>query len=206
MKKHSDFEFKKVQIEKFIKAEYAKKFRRAARVSMRKRQRFMEDVTKKVGKKFGKDVLCLVDFSKEGFTTFVSPAHTESTNLGKLYRSFAHPQVCYTSHCIDRFSERNDTSDNCIIVLDAYLSDALLTYGENDEYLTCSAGVFAYTVDAGRLIIKTYINFELLSEEQLHTFYGPGTVTMLPDEFLAENNSESDFMLAEEYASPPRKE
>jgi hypothetical protein len=28
---------------------------------------------------------------------------------------------------------------------------------------------------------------------------------MLPDEFLAENNSESDFMLAEEYASPPRK-
>jgi hypothetical protein len=90
--------------------------------------------------------------------------------------------------------------------LDAYLTDALLTYGENDEYLTCSAGVFAYTIDAGQLIIKTYINFELLSEEQLHTFYGPGTVTMLPDEFLAENNSESDFMLAEEYASPPRKQ
>ena len=77
MKKHSDFEFKKVQIEKFVKTEYAKTFRRAARISMRKRQRFMEDVTKKVGKKFGKDVLCLVDFSKEGFTTLVYPAHTE---------------------------------------------------------------------------------------------------------------------------------
>ena len=48
MKKRSDFEFKKVQIENFVKAEYAKRFRRAARISMRKRQRFMEDVVRRI--------------------------------------------------------------------------------------------------------------------------------------------------------------
>ena len=88
MKKNRDFEFKKAQIEIFVKAEYAKKFRRSARISIRKRQKFMDEMTRKIGKKFGKDVLCLVDFSKGGFTTLVSPAHTESTDLGKLYNSF----------------------------------------------------------------------------------------------------------------------
>ena len=205
MKQTRDFEFKKAQIENFVKAEFAKKFRRNARVSIRKRQRFMEDIRRKIGKKFGKDVLCLVDFSKGGFVTLVSPAHTESTDLGKLYRSFTHPQICYTSHCIERFSERTETEENCIIILDTYMSDALLTYGENEGYLTCRTGVFAYRVDGGRLIIKTYINFELLSEEQILKFYGSGTATLLPEEFVAKEDGESDFILVEEYATHSKK-
>lgn len=205
MKKNRDFDFKKVQIEKFVKAEYAKKFSRSARISIRKRQRFMGDVIRKIGKKFGKDVLCLVDFTKGGFVSLISPTHTESTNLGKLYNSFTHPQVCYTSHCIERFSERTDNEENCVIMLDTYINDALLTFGENEGHLTCPAGVFAYVVDGGRLIVKTYINFDLLSEAQIKKFYGPGTATLLPEEYLAEDESQTDFMLCEEYTDPPGK-
>ena len=205
MTQNRNFEFKKVQIANFVKAEFAKKFRRNARVSIRKRQRFMDDMRRKVGKKFGKDVLCLVDFTKGGFVTLVSPAHTESTDLGKLYSSFTHPQICYTSHCIERFSARTKTEENCIIILDTYMDDALLTYGENEGHLTCQTGVFAYGVDGGRLIIKTYINFELLSEAQILKFYGSGTATLLPAEFVAEEGGESDFILVDEYAPHAKK-
>ena len=199
------FDFKKAQIEGYVKAEYEKKFHRSARISIRKRQKFMNDMTRKVSKKFGKDVLCLVDFSKGGFVTLVSPAHTESTDLGRLYNSFAYQQIVYTSHCLERFSERANSDENCIIMMDSYVSEALLTYGENEGYLTCPAGVFAYEINNGRMIVKTYINFYLLSEEQINKFYGSGTATMLPEEFVAEDGRQTDFMLCDEYADPPDK-
>ncbi len=205
MKKNRDFEFKKAQIETYVKAEYAKRFRRTARISIRKRQKFMDEMTRKIGKKFGKDVLCLVDFNKGGFVTLISPSHTESTDLGKLYNSFTHQQVYYTTHCVERFSQRTENEENCIIKLDAYMEDALLTFGENEGHLTCPAGVFAYDVDGGRLIVKTYINFDLLSEEQLLKFYGPGTVTTLPEEYLTEDESQADFMLFDEHSDPQGK-
>ena len=41
------FEFRKIQIEKYVKAEYEKKFRKNARISVRKRQKFMDDMTQK---------------------------------------------------------------------------------------------------------------------------------------------------------------
>jgi len=206
MKNNRSFDHKKAQIEHYVKAEYTKKFRRNARISIRKRQRFMEDMTRKVSKKFGKDVLCLVDFTKGGFTTLVSPAHTVSTNLGRLYNSFTHPQISYTSHCLERFSERAESDKNCIILMDAYMDDALLTYGENEGYLACPSGVFAYEVDSGGMIIKTYINFNLLSEDQIFKFYGSGTVTRLSEEFLAEDENQTDFILSEEYTDPPGKQ
>ena len=165
----------------------------------------MNDMTRKVSKKFGKDVLCLVDFSKGGFVTLVSPALTESTDLGRLYNSFAHQQIVYTSHCLERFSERANSDENCIIMMDSYMSEALLTYGENEGYLTCPAGVFAYEINNGRMIVKTYINFHLLSEAQINKFYGSGTATMLPEEFVAEDGRQTDFMLCDEYADPPDK-
>ena len=96
MVKDREFELKKVQIEKYLHAEYQRKFRTNARISIRKRQRFMDGVTKKISKKFGKDVLCLVDFDKRGFVTLISPAQTESTDKGKLFKSFSLPQVFYT--------------------------------------------------------------------------------------------------------------
>ena len=205
MKNSRGFDHKKAQIEHYVRAEYAKRFRRNARISVRKRQRFMEDMTRKVSKKFGKDVLCLVDFTKGGFISLVSPAHTVSTDLGRLYNSFTHPQISYTSHCLERFSERSDSDENCIIIMDTYMNDALLTYGENEGHLTCPSGVFAYEIDGGRMIIKTYINFNLLSESQIEKFYGSGTVTLLPEEFLTEDESQADFMLFDEYTDSLRK-
>ena len=199
------FDFKKAQIEGYVKAEYEKKFHRSARISIRKRQKFMNDMTRKVSKKFGKDVLCLVDFSNGGFVTLVSPTHIESTDLGRLYNSFTHQQIVYTSHCLERFSERAGSDENCIIMMDSYMNDALLTYGENEGHLTCPAGVFAYALDTRQMIIKTYINFNLLSEDQINKFYGSGTTTLIPEEFLAEDESQADFMLLEEYTDPPGK-
>ena len=205
MKNNRNFDHKKAQIQHFVRAEYARKFRRNARISIRKRQRFMDDMTRKVSKKFGKDVLCLVDFNKGDFVTLISPAHSISTDLGRLYHSFTHPKISYTSHCLDRFSERSDTEENCIILMDNYMNEGLLTYGENNGYLTCSEGVFAYELNSERMIIKTYINFNLLSEDQINKFYGSGTITMLPGDFLAEDINQADFMLFEENIEQPGK-
>ena len=194
------FSYKKSQIENFLKTEFKKKFRSSAKVSIRKRQKFIAEMTQKVSKRFGKDILFLIDFSKGGFSAVMSPVHTESTDKGKLNQSFSHPQVLYTSHCIDRFSERMNTNDNCIIQLDVYLNEAILSFGENEGFLTCSEGVFAYEFDNGRLVIKTFLNFELLSDEQVRQFYGSGMITMLPTEYTTENISGADFIIEDEQA------
>jgi len=119
--------------------------------------------------------------------------------LGRLFDSFVHTQIAYTSHCLERFSERADSNENCIIKMDSYMGEALLTYGENIGHLTCPSGVFAYEVMGGRMIIKTYINFNLLSEEQINKFYGSGTATALPRECITDDHSQSDFKLIDEY-------
>ena len=196
---NKQFDFRKAQIERYVKAEYDKKFRKTARISIRKRHKFMNGMAQKVSKKFGKDVLCLIDFSRGGFFSLISPSHTKSTDLGRLFDSFTHTQVAYTSHCLERFSKRTDSNENCIIKMDSYITDALLTYGENLGHLTCSSGVFAYEVIEGRLIVKTYINFDLLSEEQIDRFYGSGTATVLLKECITDDHGQTDFKLAEEY-------
>jgi hypothetical protein len=193
------FGFKKAQIENFLKEEFKKKFKSNGKISLRKRQKFISDVTRKVAKRFGKDVLVLIDFSKNGFCTVVSPAHTESTEKGKLIKSFSHPQVFYTTHCVDRFSERTKSDENCVITLDAFFNEALSTYGENDGFLTCPDGVFAYELVEARLIVKTYINFDLLSDDQIKQFYGFGMISMLPKEYATEDVSGADFVLADEH-------
>ena len=87
--------------------------------------------------------------------------------------------------------------------MDSYMDEALLTYGENMGHLTCPSGVFAYDVKGGRMIIKTYINFNLLSEKQINKFYGSGTATVLPREYIADDHSQSDFKLIDEYEELP---
>jgi hypothetical protein len=193
------FGFKKAQIEKFLKEGFKKKFKSNGKISLRKRQKFISEVTRKVAKRFGKDVLVLIDFSKNGFCTVVSPAHTESTEKGKLIKSFSHPQVFYTTHCVDRFSERTKSDENCVITLDAFFNEALSTYGENDGFLTCPDGVFAYDLIDARLIVKTYINFDLLSDDQIRKFYGFGMISMLPKEYATEDVFGADFVLADEH-------
>jgi hypothetical protein len=192
------FAFKKAQVEGFVKKEFQRYFGRGGRISIRKRQRFMERITKKVGKKFGKDILCLIDFTKQGFVSLVSPSHTESTDKGKLFNSFTHPQIAYTSHCVERFSERTQTMDNCIITLDSYLEEALLTYGLHEGYLVCSQGLFAYVIEADRLVIKTYINFELLSDDQIRKYYTHDMATFLAPDMISEDVDSSDLILMDE--------
>ncbi len=199
------FAFKKAQVEGFVKKEYQRYFGRGGRISIRKRQRFMERITQKVGKKFGKDVLCLIDFTKQGFVSLVSPSHTESTDKGKLFKSFTHPQVAYTSHCVERFSERTETTDNCIITLDSYLDEALLTYGLHDGYLVCSQGVFVHLIENDRLIIKTYINFELLSDDQIRKFYTHDMASFLTPDMISEEAAASDIILMDELPSDDPK-
>lgn len=202
MLKEQEFQFKKVQIGNFLKKEIKRKFGKNGRVSIRKRRKFMSDVTQKISRKFGKDVLCLVDFTKQGFVSLVSPATTESTDKGQLIHSFTHPQIAYTTHCVDRFSVRTQTATNCVITLDGYLDDALLTFGQHEGFLVCPAGVFAYSLEGDRLIIKTYINYELLSPEQVKTFYGLESLWNFPKDMVTEDIFESDIILSDE-APPP---
>lgn len=197
-----DFQLKKAQIENYVSAEFEREFGQNAKISVRKRRKFMAELTKKIGEKFGKDVLCLVDFNKHGFVSIVSPAHTQSTGKGKLYQSFSHQQVYYTSHCVDRFSQRTETTENCIITLDGYLEDALLTFGMFDGYLVCPVGVFAYELDEDRLIIKTYINYELLTAKQIEEFYGSETFTYVDDEVAPGDSDGDDFILSDELKNP----
>jgi hypothetical protein len=193
------FAFKKVQIENFLKKEFKKKFKSNVKISLRKRQKFISEVTRKVAKQFGKEVLVLIDFSKNGFCTLVSPAQAESSDKGKLIKSFSHPQVFYTTHCLDRFSERTKSDENCVIMLDAFFNEALSTFGENDGFLTCRDGVFAYDLIEPRLIVKTYINFDLLSDNQIKQFYGYGMVSIIPKEYATEDVLGADFVLADEH-------
>jgi len=135
----------------------------------------------------------------------MSPVRSEPTDKGKLNQSFSHPQVLYTTHCIDRFSERMNTHDNCIIQLDVYLNEAILSFGENEGFLACSEGVFSYEFDNSRLVIKTFLNFELLNDDQVKQFYGSGMISMLPGEYTAENISSADFIIQDEHTLLPAK-
>ena len=193
------FSFKKAQIENFLKTEFKKKFKSNAKISLRKRHKFIDEVTCKIAKRFGKNVLVLIDFSKNVFCSVVSPVETESSEKGNLIKSFSHPQVFYTSHCVDRFSERTQAQENCVIKLDAFFGKALSSYGENDGFLACPDGIFAYDLIEDRLIIKTYINLDLLSDDQIKQFYGSGMISMLPREYATKDIFGADFILAAEH-------
>ena len=94
--------------------------------------------------------------------------------------------------------KRMKKHENCIIQLDAFLNEAIVSFGENQGYLTCSDGVFAYELERDRLIVKTFINFDLLSDDQIKQFYGSGMISMLPLEYTAENISGADFIIEDE--------
>jgi len=196
------FNYKKSQIETFLRLEFKKKFRSAGKISVRKRKKFIDIMTKKVSKQFGTDILFLINFSKQGFCAFVSPINSVSTDKGKLKQSLSIPQVFYTSHCVDRFVERMKNHENCIIKLDALLSEAILSFGENEGYLTCSDGVFACELETDRLVVKTFLNFDLLSDDQIKQFYGSSMISMLPLEYTTENISGADFIIEDEKIHP----
>ena len=199
------FSYKKSQIKKFVKNEFKKKFSSAAKISIRKRQKFIAEMKKKVSKRFGNDILFLINFSKQGFCAVVSPVHTESTDKGNLKESFSLSQVYYTTNCVDRFSECANVQENCIFKLDTFLSEAVLSFGENEGYLTCSEGIFSYELENGKMIVKTFINSELLSDDQIKQFYGSSMISMLPIEYTTENISGADFIIENEELQPRAK-
>ena len=80
MGKDRYFNYKKSQIENLLKVEIQKKFRSKAKISIRKRKKFIGEMTKKVARRFGKDVLFLIDFSKQNLCAVISPVKSESTD------------------------------------------------------------------------------------------------------------------------------
>jgi len=64
---NKQFEFRKAQIERYVKAEYEKKFRKNARISVRKRQKFMGDMARKVSKNLERMFYALLILQKEVF-------------------------------------------------------------------------------------------------------------------------------------------
>ncbi|MFQ5482757.1 MAG: hypothetical protein ACE5ER_08355 [Nitrospinaceae bacterium] len=198
MSSQGNLKIRKGQIEQFLKKEFEGAFRGAGRISIRKRQRFMNRVSKKVSKRFGKDVLCLVNFSRQGFQVLASPSQSVPTDKGRLYHSMVHGQVLYTSHCVDRFSERTQTTDNCILALDSCLQEALLTFGRHPGHIVCREGVFAFEIEDERLIIKTFINFEMLSDKQVRDFYGWDVMSSLARDMVAGDLQDSDIILQNE--------
>ena len=82
--------------------------------------------------------------------------------------------------------------------MDAFLSESILSFGVNAGYLTCSDGIFAYELESDRLVVKTFINFDLLSDDQIKQFYGSGMISMLPLEYTTDNISGADFIIEDE--------
>jgi hypothetical protein len=205
MREDRDFNLKKAQAEDFFRSALKKSFPRPGkRVSLRRRRRFIEKVTREIGARFGKELTCLIDFENGEWTSVIAPARVCSTDKGRIYQSFAHERVFYTSHCVERFSERTGADTNCIIALDGYLAEALSTYGADKEYLIGPAGVFAYDTDADKLIVKTFINYELLSDEQIRRFYRPDVVALFAGGMVADDPSHSDFVLMDEMPTGQR--
>ena len=48
------------------------------------------------------------------------------------------------------------------------------------------------------MIVKTFINNELLSDDQIKQFYGSSMISMLPLEYTTENISGADFIIENE--------
>ena len=202
MLKNQEFKFKKAQIEIFIQKNFDKKFGSQGKISVRQRQKFITKMTKEVGEQFGNDVLCLLDFSKQGLVTMVLPAETESTDKGKLFRSFAQENLFYTSHCVSRFSKRMEEDQNCVFMLDSFMSEALVSQGEHRGYLVCSEGVFAVEEEDDRLIVKTFIDYSMLDSNQIKRFYNLGGISHLPSHMISEDSTGSDIILSDEL--PPQ--
>jgi len=80
-----------------------------------------------------------------------------------------------------------------------------LTYGLHDGYLVCSHGVFAYGIEDDRLIIKTYINFELLSDDQIRKYYTHDMASFLTPDMISEDAAASDIILMDELPSDDPK-
>ena len=105
---------------------------------------------------------------------------------------------------MDKQFSNEKIDKNCIIQIDALVNQAILSFGENEGFLTCSDGIFAYELESERLVIKTFLNFDLLSDDQIKKFYGSRMISMLPLEYTADRVSDADFVIEDEQPLPQR--
>ena len=200
-----EFEFKKTQVEKFLDAEFDKWFPNEAKISIRQRQKFIEHCKNSVKNQFGSDILCILKFTKQGFVHFVLPPKIKSTEKGRVFQSFSFPHIFYTTHCIDRFNKRMEIEENGIIVLDSLLNEAMVTYGDHPGYLVCSEGIFAFEEEKERWIIKTFIGYDLLKDDQKKRFFSLDGVSFLPEDMISKQGFNSDFIISDEVETFPEE-
>ncbi len=198
-----EFQFKKAQVERFLDAEFEKWFPSDAKISLRQRQKFIEYCKNRIKSQFGADILCTLKFTKQGFVYFVLPPKVESTEKGRVFQSFSYPHVFYTTHCLDRFNQRMEVEENGIVFLDSLLSEAMVTYGDHDGYLVCSEGVFAFDEEKDRWIIKTFIGYDLLNEDQKKRFFSLNGISFLPGDMISTQGVDSDFVISDELDTFP---
>jgi hypothetical protein len=198
-----EFQFKKAQIEIFLDTEFEKWFPSDAKISLRQRQKFIQHCRSVVKQRFGGDTLCVLKFTKQGFVSTVLPPKVESTKKGRVFQSFSHSHVYYTTHCLERFNLRMEVDENRIVFLDSLLNEAILTHGDYDGYLVCSEGVFAFEEEKERWIIKTFIGYDLLSDDQRKRFFSLGGISFLPGEMISNGGYQSDFAISDEFETFP---
>ena len=194
-----EFKFKKAQIERFLGAEFEKWFPSQAKISLRQRQKFIEHCKSKIKEQHGTDLLCSLKFTKQGFVYLVLPPKVESTEKGRVFQSFSFPHVFYTTHCLERFNQRMEVEENGIMFLDSLLSEAMVTHGDHDGYLVCSEGVFAIEEEKDRWIIKTFIGYDLLDDDQKKKFFSLNGISYLPGDMIANHGFDSDFAVSDEF-------
>ena len=74
----------------------------------------------------------------------------------------------------------------------------MVTYGQHKGHLVCSEGVFAFEEEKDRLIIKTFIDYDLLSESQIQKFYSLGGLSHLPSSMISEDGFGGDIVISDE--------
>ncbi len=198
-----EFQFKKARIERFLDAEFEKCFPSDAKISLRQRQKFIERCQNKIKTQFGTDIFYDLKFTKQGFVYFILPPKIESTEKGRVFQSFSHPHVFYTTHCLERFNQRMEVEENGIILLDSLLNEAMITHGDHDGYLVCSEGVFAFEEEKDRWIIKTFIGYDLLNNDQRKKFFNLDGISFLPGEMISPKGLNSDFAISDEIEFAP---
>ncbi len=69
--------------------------------------------------------------------------------------------------------------------------------------MVCSEGVFAFEEEKERWIIKTFIGYDLLSDDQRKRFFSLGGISFLPGEMISNGGYQSDFAISDEFETFP---
>ena len=91
-----------------------------------------------------------------------------------------------------------EEDQNCVLILDSLMSEALISQGEHKNHLVCSEGIFAVIEEDECLIAKTFIGYDLLDQSQIKKFYSLDGISHLPNHMICVDSAESDIILSDE--------